>query len=196
MLNLKYRITHAQVGFTLIEVMIVVVIAAILLALAIPAFQDTIDRNRLKSVAETILSDLELMKLESVKRSQSVFLSIRNDDAAVGDWCYGMRNSASCDCKSTTCTIDGISKIVSYNDFKGVKITAPATTSPTPHDLWVEQVRGTIDWTSRAPTTYDYRIRMTSARGKELDIEVSTLGRFRICSPSGSSNVFGYPTCS
>ena len=179
---------------TLIEVMIVIVITAVLLALAVPAFLETIDRNRLKSVAETMLSDLELMKLESIKRSAAISLSIRNDNSSTGDWCYGLSEAATCDCNAATCTIDGISRAVSYTEFKGVIITAPATTSPTPFTFSVEQVRGRITL-SDVSATLPYRIRLTSTRGKELDIEVSALGRFIICSPSGSANVTGYPTC-
>jgi type IV fimbrial biogenesis protein FimT len=189
--------THAprHLGVTLIELMIVIVIMAVLLALAVPAFMETIDRNRLKSVAETMLSDLELMKLESIKRSAAISLSIRNDNPSVGDWCYGMSETATCDCKATTCTIDGVSRVVSYTDSKGVIITTPATASPTPFSFSVEQVRGQV--TLSEPTaTLPYRVRLTSTRGKELDIEVSALGRFIICSPSGSANMTGYPTCS
>jgi type IV fimbrial biogenesis protein FimT len=180
-------------GVTLIELMIVIVIMAVLLALAVPAFMETIDRNRLKSVAETLLSDLELMKLESIKRSAAISLSIRNDNSSAGDWCYGMSEAATCDCKAATCTIDGVSRVVSYTDFKGVIMTAPTTASPTPFSFRVEQVRGQVTLSTALP---DNRVRLTSTRGKELDIEVSALGRFIICSPSGSANVTGYPTCS
>lgn len=181
-----------QKGVTLIELMIIVVITAILLALAVPAFTNTIDRQRLKSVTEVMLSDLELMKLESIKRNKSVFLSLRNDSSSTGDWCYGLSEAAACDCKSTNCTIDGASKVVSYTDYKGTKILAPTTTSPTPFSFTVEQIRGQV--TLSAALTNN-RIRLTSEKGRELDIQVSTTGRFFICSPSGSATVFGYPTC-
>lgn len=182
-------------GFTLIEMMIVIVIAAIMLTFALPSFINALDRHRLKSVAETMLSDLELMRLESVKRSAMVSLSVRNDSVSTGDWCYGLSQASSCNCKASTpdCTLDNATKVVSYTNFQGVVITAPATTSPTPFNISVEQVRGQI--TLSAALTNN-RIRLTSARGKELDIEISALGRFTICSPSGSANITGYPTCS
>lgn len=190
---LRHLSARRPAGFTLIELLVVVVIGGVLLASAIPAFQNTIDRNRLKGVAETTLSDLELMRLESIKRNQSVFLSIRNDTPTTGNWCYGMSNTGSCNCQSTNCTIDNASKVVSSSNFPGIKIAAPSTTSPTPFDFSIEQVRGQV--TLSASLTNN-RIRLTSARGYELDIEVSTLGRFIICSPSGSNTVSGYPTCS
>jgi prepilin-type N-terminal cleavage/methylation domain-containing protein len=190
---LKHSSLRPQRGFTLIELMITVVIAGVLAALSIPAFLDALDRNRLKGVAETLRSDLELMKLESIKRSASVFLSIRNDNPAAGTWCYGLSQGTNCDCTaSSSCTLDTVPRIVRYDDWKGVIITAPATASPTPFSFTIEQIRGQV---TLSTTLTNNRIRLTSARGKELDIEVSTLGRFVICSPSGSTNVTGYPIC-
>lgn len=188
-----HYLKHCPRGFTLIEMMIVIAIAAIIMIFAVPSFQDALDRHRLKSVAETMRSDLEVMKMESVKRSAVVSLSIRNDNATTADWCYGLSQSTSCNCKSTSCVLDGVSKVVSYDNYSGVRITAPATTSPTPFNITVEQIRGTI--TVPTGSTLPYRIRLTSARSKELDIEISALGRFIICSPSGSANVAGYPIC-
>lgn len=179
-------------GFTLIEMMVTIVIAGILIALAVPSFLDAIDRNRLKGVAETFRSDLELMKLESVKRSAIVSLSIRNDNPSVGTWCYGLSQSLSCDCSASSCTLDGVSRVVRSDDWRGVIITAPATTAPTPFDFRIEQIRGSV---TTSVALANNRIRLTSSRGKELDIQVNPLGRFTICSPSGSSNVTGYPTC-
>lgn len=180
-------------GFTLIEMMVTIVIAGILLALAVPTFLDTIDRNRLKGVAETLRSDLELMKLESIKRSASVFLSIKNDNPSAGTWCYGFSQGANCDCNTAnSCTLDSVERVVRFDDWRGVIIAAPTTSSPNPFSFSIEQIRGQVTLSGALTNN---RIRLTSPRGKELDIEVSTLGRFTICSPSGSSNVTGYPAC-
>jgi type IV fimbrial biogenesis protein FimT len=180
-------------GFTLMEMMVTIVIAGILLALAIPTFLETIDRNRIKGVAETLRSDLELMKLESIKRGASVFLSVKNDDPSAGTWCYGFKQGANCDCKTVnSCTLDTVERVVKHDDWRGVIITAPTTAPPNPFSFSIEQIRGQV---TLSGTLTNNRIRLTSPRGKELDIEVSTLGRFTICSPSGSSNVTGYPTC-
>ena len=190
---LKQSHLKPEKGFTLIELMVSVVIAGILIALSVPSFLETIDRNRLKGVAETLRSDLELMKLESIKRSASVFLSIRNDNPSAGTWYYGFSQGANCDCKTAnSCTLDSVERVVRYDDWRGVIIAAPTTASPTPFSFTIEQIRGQV---SLSATLTPQRIRLTSARGKELDIEISNLGRFTICSPSGSSNVTGYPIC-
>ena len=45
-------------GFTLVELLVALVVMAILVAIAAPAFQGLLERQRLESVAETFLSDL------------------------------------------------------------------------------------------------------------------------------------------
>lgn len=50
----KRRFMHKQRGFTLIEVMIVVVIVAILAAVAIPSYQNSIQKTRRADAKETL----------------------------------------------------------------------------------------------------------------------------------------------
>lgn len=77
--------TKWQHGFTLLELLTTVSIAALLLALALPSFTATIDSNRSETRANELITALNLARSESIKRDQRVTLCPSNataDDCA------------------------------------------------------------------------------------------------------------------
>lgn len=72
-----------QTGLTMIELMIVVTIAAILAGIAIPSFSDLINRTRLTSTMSQLTSDLNRARSEAIKRNSRVLVCVRGGtDAA------------------------------------------------------------------------------------------------------------------
>lgn len=63
-------------GFTLLELLIVVSIAAILLGIAIPSFNATIRSNRLTTYANELVTALNIARSEAVKRGQEVVVRL------------------------------------------------------------------------------------------------------------------------
>ncbi|MEH6518574.1 MAG: GspH/FimT family pseudopilin [Halioglobus sp.] len=59
-------------GFTLVELMITLIIAAILLAVAAPGFRSLIERNRLQSAGSNLYASLMLARSEALKRNQPI----------------------------------------------------------------------------------------------------------------------------
>jgi type IV fimbrial biogenesis protein FimT len=59
-------------GFTLIEMMMVVVILSILASIAIPNFGDMVDRNTVTTEANDLLSSILMARSEAIKREQRV----------------------------------------------------------------------------------------------------------------------------
>ncbi len=76
---MKNQPAHSS-GFTLIELMITIIIAAILFSIAIPSFTDTIAANRLTTSANELVTALNLARSEAIKRGMQV--TIRNKGAA------------------------------------------------------------------------------------------------------------------
>jgi len=65
-------------GFTLVEMMITVAIAAILLTVAVPSFQTLIENNRLATNVNSFIAMLQYAKTEAVKRNATVSLCAGN----------------------------------------------------------------------------------------------------------------------
>lgn len=78
-----------QSGVTIIELMIVVVIAAILLAMAAPSFRDTVLNNRLVSETNRLVAEIQLARSEAAKRGRRVILCTSNDPNAATPACNG-----------------------------------------------------------------------------------------------------------
>lgn len=58
-----------QRGFTLIELMVVIVILAVLTTLGIPSFMEMIQNTQVRTAAESILDGLQLARSEAVRRN-------------------------------------------------------------------------------------------------------------------------------
>lgn len=74
-------------GFTLLELMVVIAILAILVALAVPSFNNLILRNRLHAAVQDISSVIDLARNEAIMRSHTVRLTPVN----AADWGEGLQ---------------------------------------------------------------------------------------------------------
>lgn len=71
----------ARAGFTLVELMVTVAIAAILLSLGVPSFQEYIRNSRLVSRTNDFIGALHLARSEAIKRGGRVTLCKSADGA-------------------------------------------------------------------------------------------------------------------
>jgi len=63
------RINDRESGLSLIELMVVLALAAVLLGLAIPSFQSLVDRNHLTATTNTLVFSLQTARSEAIKRA-------------------------------------------------------------------------------------------------------------------------------
>jgi type IV fimbrial biogenesis protein FimT len=73
-------------GFTLIELMMTLTIAAILLAIGVPSFQYVTRANRAASEINALLGDMQFARGEAIKEGQTVTICAAN---AAGTQCAG-----------------------------------------------------------------------------------------------------------
>lgn len=78
-------------GFTLVELMIVLAIAAILLTLAVPSFTDFVKNNRMVAQNNDFVTALNLARSEAIRRGSRVTVCSSGDGAtcAAGGWEQG-----------------------------------------------------------------------------------------------------------
>lgn len=79
-------------GFTLVELIITLAIAAILITMAVPSFRETISNNRMATQANEFITALNLTRSEAVKRGQRITLCKSADGATcatAGNWEQG-----------------------------------------------------------------------------------------------------------
>lgn len=78
-------------GFTLIELMVVIVIAAILLAIAVPSFDNLIKRNNVDSLQSKLSSALATARTEAASRNKIITIcrSSNETNCTVGIWSDG-----------------------------------------------------------------------------------------------------------
>src|SRR5690554_1851863 len=91
-------VSYRDAGFTIIELMVTLVVAAVILMIAVPSFQGLIERSRLTTEANTFGSALQLARSEAVKRGENISLTAGGASFAAG---FCVHSGANC---TTTAT--------------------------------------------------------------------------------------------
>ena len=181
--------SKASAGFTLIELMVAVAVLAVLLGVALPGMAGYNERNRLKSVAEGLVSDLALARTEAIMRGPGSTFNLSFTTDGASQWCYGLTTNASCDCTvadptdANACVVNSsgedVLRVVDSANFQSdVQMTAVTFTG---NKVNFNSTRGMAD---AGQVSFD-------AAGKQIDVEVTALGSIRIC----SSSDLGYSGC-
>jgi len=80
-------------GFTLVELLVTLALAAIIASQAVPSFSSMIKSNRLATETNTLVGDINLARSEAIKRSTRVILCRSADPAAANPTCGGTANT-------------------------------------------------------------------------------------------------------
>lgn len=204
-------------GFTLVELMIVIAIAAIGITLAVPSFRDMIERKQLSGATEAAFQHLRRAKSQAVKRSKPILVDFYVNGADGTDWAIGFTDKmAGCNAEDTSgadlCTVDenndigGVGDLllamrVVSSDFKNVTMSqavgfvAPAPPVVTPDrcpSLSINDEQACFDFLRGLARTGQYDFASTNYN---LRIQVTLLGNVQVCVPALQKKIPGYADC-
>ena len=153
-------------AFTAIEMLVTLAVLGILLAFSFPYFRTMLESRRTRGAAEMLMSDIQMARMESVKRSAPVSISF-----SVASWCYGVSANPLCDCDSNPGACD--IRTVNGSDFPGTRLEEDFDDDR----LVFNPVRNTANM---GTATF-------SSQGKSYSVKVNALGHARICQPGAPS---------
>jgi len=174
--------------------MIVLVIVAIGVALAVPSYQDVMERRETTAQAEDLATFISFAQSEAVRSNNMVSVHLTYTDAS--DWCMGAKEgSAPCDCTESDtdaanyCSIADVAKIVRSSAYTKSSMTAP---SPD-RTLVFDPIRGTMA-VADLGTNHGVTLESNNANWS-LQMNIGATGRVQICNPESAKAIPGYQAC-
>lgn len=178
-------------GFTFIELLVALVVMAILVAIALPSFNDLIERQRLQGVVRTLLSDLRAGRSEAIALGLSGSVTVTFNSASSGTvWSYSVASTVT----NTDATLPNGSSIPdrptvtrAHTDYAGgitATVTGWTSSSSTASFFKMSPVRS-LDASGAGTVTF--AVGAISAR-----VERNLLGGVFVCSDHGG---LGYSAC-
>lgn len=172
-------------GLTLIELLATLVVAAILVTLAVPAYRDLVSRKRVEGMFDEMQTDFQLARSEAVARNVALRVSF-------GPGCYVVHVASA---STASCTQTSKSIVPPEAEVKTFQVPSAGFAALSPNDALTfvefEPVRGVASWDGSGAQA---SIGVDSATGPwRLVLSLSAVGRVNACSPGGS--IKGYPPC-
>lgn len=186
------RFPRRQMGVTLIELMITLIVVAIVLAFAIPSFIDSRQRSALRGAADQVASFWADARFEALRRNVDVRVTMRSD--ADGQICLGANRvpdvtpTATCDCFTA-----GSCNVATWPDnqaaWRGVRITGlPTLGSPDDDSLGdavIDPKRGDLTDPAHAGT-FSLQSPVGGNTDYRLNVSIDRNGRAYVCEPSAA----------
>lgn len=161
-------------GFTLIELVVVIALAAIIATLAIPSLIEQFARRRLEGVATELSTDLQFARSQAIAEATGSTVSLITESSGAQYRIYKTVASTNTDVKTVTMpTGYSLAKDEAGTDTTSVTVT-------------FDQLRG-MSYTDK-----DIYIISTKTTAK-MRLTVNAVGRVHLCTPNGSLK--GYTTC-
>lgn len=183
-----------QTGMTLIELVVTVTIVAILSAVALPSLKEMIESNRLTALNNQLVSSLNYVRGEAVKRAYEVTMCVRNSTgtgcATSGGFENGWIVFVDCDGDNTVDTTgcnygpgntNAAEDILmdTAPDFQGVTVTGTTTATPSIRYRPNGGIAGVSGSLTLNTTTQEY----------EQDLNVGSTARYKIKIQSATGRI-------
>ena len=199
-------------GFTIIELMIVMVIVAIGVALAVPTYRSITEKRQLTSAAESVAAFMTLAQSAAVKYDRDVMVNMQRSN--FNTWCIGATDGVEvCDCTPPAdggpdpgddnyCDINGVPSHIQHADvipnaayqlLQSIKVNETASANS---NITFDPVRGTL--LGLETVSFEMHTNTGSGSDKEYQLNVNLLptGNVSICTAIGRKLLLKmFPTC-
>lgn len=157
----------ASRGFTLIEVGVVLVVLAIVLAVGVPSYAHLMARSKLRAAGEALATDLRMARLTAVQQQVPVHVKFHSG----AQWCWGVSRKQACDCQTgqPRCDLGG----ASFRSFPEVILQAGTDPEFEP------QLGRAMRWA---------RVGLSNHKNQQLHVDLNPLGRPQVCGPDAPRN--------
>jgi type IV fimbrial biogenesis protein FimT len=192
-----------RAGFTLVELLVVITVAAILLVIGVPGFRDFILMQRLKGTNAQLVTDLQFARSEASARGQWARVAF-NSNASMT--CYSIYTTTDefdgtrCDCRlGPGAACDGARtevRTVQVPVADGVRVDVVLDADNDELAFAFDHVNGRI---ATIPVDDDpgalaaFRIQTAIDANRTLQTEVGPAGRVSVCATA--STTVGAPAC-
>jgi type IV fimbrial biogenesis protein FimT len=180
-------------GFTIVELMVTVTLFAITMALALPSYQESLDKRRLSSATEQLEAFVNFGQLEATRRNEPITLSY--DRNAHDDWCVGLIvGNTACDCMETVttetdfCDVDDVPRILGNADFGDAELVHIIEGN---NSLTFDPIRGILLDATDVMTIELH----TDSRDYQVNLMVNATGDVTLCSKDANHDLPGYTVC-
>ena len=80
-----------QTGFTMIEMLTAVAVAAVLMVIAVPNYQEMVKNNCLTNDTNALVSSLQMARSEAIKRSTTATITADSPGVSTNEWGLGWK---------------------------------------------------------------------------------------------------------
>ncbi|MEO5378139.1 MAG: GspH/FimT family pseudopilin [Magnetococcus sp. DMHC-6] len=169
-----------QRGVSLIETLMGMMLVAVLIFLAMPSWSRHMEKENLRAAVESLLGDLYLLRSEAVQRNKSMTIQFSTGTF----WCYGLSEGSPSTCQCTTapqlCTIGGVPRLISYNNFKNIRLVS---------STFANNQTGFESTRSLALQVGSWLLQSSS--GLSVTVTLNAVGMVQAC----SNNFSNFPPC-
>lgn len=168
---------QVHLGFSLIEALICLMILAVIAAIAAPALQQALQRQRLHLAAQALYIDLQQARSLALQGARNIYLRVHQDELGA---CYVIHagNAAS------DCSCNGTGTAQCKPDVAAIKTQGFPSKTNSP--AFQANVNGMVFAGRQGTVSSTGSLDLSQAQAGKVRHVVSIMGRVRSCSPDGS----------